>query len=58
MPTKAWTFQTSIGEALVDGIAARPAVARGVAVLADRRRPLTDDKARPAIGQGPAASKA
>ncbi len=29
-----------------DEIAARPAVQRGVAVLADRRKPLTDDKAR------------
>ena len=29
-----------------DEIAARPAVMRGVEVLADRRRPLTDDKAR------------
>jgi GST-like protein len=29
-----------------DEIAARPAVARGVEVLADRRRPLMDDKAR------------
>jgi GSH-dependent disulfide-bond oxidoreductase len=42
-----------------EGIAARPAVARGVAVLADRRRPLTDDKAKALLfGQGPAASKA
>jgi GST-like protein len=30
----------------VDRIAARPAVVRGVAVLADARQPLTDDKAR------------
>ena len=29
-----------------DEIAARPAVVRGVEVLADRRRPLMDDKAR------------
>jgi GSH-dependent disulfide-bond oxidoreductase len=29
-----------------DEIAARPAVVRGVEVLADRRRPVTDDKAR------------
>ena len=29
-----------------DEIAARPAVVRGVAVLADRRKPITDDKAR------------
>jgi GST-like protein len=29
-----------------DEIAARPAVIRGVEVLADRRRPITDDKAR------------
>ena len=29
-----------------DGIAARPAVQRGVAVLADRRKPLMDDKAK------------
>jgi GST-like protein len=29
-----------------DEIAARPAVMRGVEVLADRRRPITDDKAR------------
>jgi GST-like protein len=29
-----------------DEIAARPAVQRGVAVLADRRRPLIDDRAR------------
>lgn len=29
-----------------DRIAARPAVQRGVAVLADARKPLTDDKAR------------
>jgi len=29
-----------------DEIAARPAVMRGVEVLADRRRPMTDDKAR------------
>lgn len=30
----------------LDGIAARPAVQRGVAVLADRRPPVHDDKAR------------
>jgi GST-like protein len=42
-----------------EGIGARPAVARGVAVLADRRRPLTDDKAKALLfGQGSAASKA
>lgn len=36
-----------------DRIAARPAVQRGVAVLADARKPLTDDKARHALfGQG------
>lgn len=29
-----------------NGIAARPAVQRGVQVLADLRRPITDDKAR------------
>jgi GSH-dependent disulfide-bond oxidoreductase len=29
-----------------DEIAARPAVVRGVEVLADRRKPITDDKAR------------
>jgi len=29
-----------------DGIAARPAVQRGVAVLAERRKPLMDDKAK------------
>jgi GST-like protein len=29
-----------------DEVAARPAVVRGVEVLADRRRPITDDKAR------------
>jgi GST-like protein len=32
-----------------DEIAHRPAVMRGVAVLADRRRPLLDDKARDAL---------
>lgn len=32
-----------------DRIAARPAVQRGVAVLADARKPLTDDKARIAL---------
>ncbi|MCV0440682.1 MAG: glutathione S-transferase N-terminal domain-containing protein [Hydrogenophaga sp.] len=32
-----------------DTIAARPAVQRGVAVLADARKPLTDDKAREAL---------
>lgn len=36
-----------------DRISARPAVQRGVAVLADVRKPLTDDKARQALfGQG------
>jgi GST-like protein len=29
-----------------DGIAARPAVQRGLAVLADRRKPVMDDKAK------------
>ena len=29
-----------------DGIAARPAVQRGVAVMADLRKPITDDKSR------------
>ena len=29
-----------------DAIEARPAVQRGVQVLADRRKPITDDKAR------------
>ena len=33
-------------KAWFDKIAARPAVQRGVAVLADARKPLTDDKAR------------
>ena len=33
-------------KAWFDGIAARPAVKRGVAVLADRRKPLTGDKER------------
>jgi GSH-dependent disulfide-bond oxidoreductase len=32
-----------------DEIAARPAVVRGVAVLADARKALTDDKAREAL---------
>jgi GST-like protein len=32
-----------------DEIAARPAVQRGVEVLADRRKPLVDDKAREAL---------
>lgn len=32
-----------------DEIAHRPAVVRGVAVLADRRRPLVDDRAREAL---------
>ncbi|MCU0968583.1 MAG: glutathione binding-like protein [Rubrivivax sp.] len=32
-----------------DEIAARPAVQRGVEVLADRRKPLTDDRAREAL---------
>ena len=36
-----------------DRVGARPAVQRGVAVLADARKPLTDDKARHALfGQG------
>ncbi|HQR72598.1 MAG TPA: glutathione S-transferase family protein, partial [Burkholderiaceae bacterium] len=29
-----------------DAVAARPAVQRGLKVLADRRKPLVDDKAR------------
>jgi GST-like protein len=33
-------------KAWFDRIAARPAVKRGVAVLADRRKPITDEKAR------------
>jgi GST-like protein len=33
-------------KAWFDKIAARPAVIRGVAVLADLRKPITDDKAR------------
>lgn len=33
-------------EAWFNGIAARPAVQRGVQVLADARKPLTDDKSR------------
>jgi len=33
-------------QAWFEGIAARPAVQRGVKVLADRRKPITDDKAR------------
>ncbi|RDI25220.1 GST-like protein [Pseudacidovorax intermedius] len=33
-------------KAWFDGIAARPAVQRGVQVLADRRKPITDDKSR------------
>ncbi|PZQ77800.1 MAG: glutathione S-transferase, partial [Variovorax paradoxus] len=33
-------------KAWFDGIAARPAVQRGVKVLADLRKPITDDKAR------------
>lgn len=36
-------------KAWFDTIAARPAVQRGVAVLADARKPLTDDKARDAL---------
>lgn len=36
-------------KAWFDRIAARPAVQRGVAVLADVRKPLTDDKARSAL---------
>ena len=36
-----------------DRVGSRPAVQRGVAVLADARKPLTDDKARHALfGQG------
>jgi GSH-dependent disulfide-bond oxidoreductase len=33
-------------KAWFDGIAARPAVQRGVQVLTDLRKPITDDKAR------------
>ena len=33
----------------LDRIEERPAVQRGVQVLADRRRPLVDDKARDAL---------
>ena len=33
-------------KAWFDGIAARPAVQRGVQMLADRRKPITDDKSR------------
>jgi GST-like protein len=33
-------------KAWFDGIAARPAVQRGVKVLADQRKPITDDKSR------------
>lgn len=36
-------------KAWFDRIAERPAVQRGVAVLADARKPLTDDKAREAL---------
>jgi GST-like protein len=36
-------------KAWFEGIAARPAVQRGLAVLADARKPLTDDKARQAL---------
>lgn len=36
-------------KAWFDRISARPAVQRGVAVLADARKPLTDDKARAAL---------
>ncbi|MDP2264176.1 MAG: glutathione binding-like protein [Hydrogenophaga sp.] len=36
-------------KAWFDRIAERPAVQRGVAVLADARKPLTDDKARAAL---------
>ena len=36
-------------KAWFDRISARPAVQRGVAVLADVRKPLTDDKARAAL---------
>jgi GSH-dependent disulfide-bond oxidoreductase len=40
-------------KAWFDRVGARPAVQRGVAVLADARKPLTDDKARHALfGQG------
>jgi GSH-dependent disulfide-bond oxidoreductase len=40
-----------------DEIAARPAVQRGVAVLADQRKPITDDKAREVLF-GPTQYKA
>jgi GST-like protein len=36
-------------ERWLNGIAARPAVQRGVQVLADLRKPLVDDKAREAL---------
>ncbi|MBB1161306.1 glutathione binding-like protein [Aquariibacter albus] len=43
-------------KAWFDRIAERPAVQRGLAVLADRRKPLTDEKARALLfGQGPKA---
>jgi GST-like protein len=41
----AWTDYPHL-KGWFDEIAARPAVLRGVEVLADRRRPLVDDKAR------------
>ena len=36
-------------KAWFDAVAARPAVQRGLAVLAGARKPLTDDKARQAL---------
>lgn len=44
----AWADYPAL-KAWFDRIAARPAVQRGVAVLADARKPLTDDKAREAL---------
>jgi GST-like protein len=44
----AWADYPAL-KAWFDRIAARPAVQRGVAVLADVRKPLTDDKARTAL---------
>ncbi|AOW13637.1 glutathione S-transferase [Hydrogenophaga crassostreae] len=47
-----WKDHPSL-KAWFDRVAARPAVQRGVAVLADARKPLTDDKARNALfGKG------
>ena len=44
----AWADYPAL-KAWFDRIAARPAVQRGVAVLADARKPLTDNKARTAL---------